>query len=88
VHALSQVTNMYMQDCVGKTALHYAMMWSQCDTINILLYEQNADPSIQDCEGNMPLSLACELHIENNKVQLPLVFQLYQYSVAYRANMV
>jgi len=86
VRALSRVTNVNAQDRVGKTALHYALMRSRCDTINILLYERNADPSIQDCEGNTPLSLACEM--ENDNSQLSLIFQLYQYGLAYGTNMV
>ncbi len=64
VRALSRVTNVNAQDRAGNTALHYAVMRSRCDTINILLYERNADLSIQDCEGNTPLSFACELHGE------------------------
>jgi len=93
VHALSQMTNVDARDRYGQTALHYAVQSRRLDFLNILLYERKADPSIQDCEGNTPLSLACDLHAENacciqdDSLQLSLILQLYQYGVAYGANM-
>jgi len=85
VRVLSQVINVNAQDRDGKTALHYAVEEKQIAFLNILLYEQKADPSIQDYEGNTPLSLACELPMENH---LSHIFLLYQYGVAYGENMV
>jgi len=87
VRALSQVTNVNAQDRAGKTGLHYAVQKSRFASLNILLYERKADPTIQDYEGNTPLSLAC-LPMENACSQLSLILQLYQYGVAYGANMV
>jgi len=88
VPILSRMTNVNAQDRYGKTALHYVVQKGAFDALNILLYEQKADPSIQDCDGNTPLSLACELPMENDSSQLSFILQLYQYGVAYGANMV
>jgi len=87
VRALSQVTNVNAQDRAGKTGLHYAVQKSRFASLKILLYERKADPTIQDYEGNTPLSLAC-LPMENACSQLSLILQLHQYGVAYGANMV
>jgi len=93
VRALGQMTNVNAQDRDGQTALHYAVEWSRLDFLIILLYEQKADPSIQDCEGNTPLSLACDLpvkdvhRVQNHSLQLSVILQLYQYGVAYGTNM-
>jgi len=86
VRVLSGMIDVNTQDRDGKTALHVAVQQSRLASLNILLYEQKADPSIQDCEGNTPLSLACGMFTE--KDQLSFIFQLYQYGVAYGENMV
>jgi len=88
VPVLSRMTNVNARDHCGKTALHYAVQKGAFDCLNILLYEQKADPSIQDFDGNTPLSLACELPMENHSSQLSFILQLYQFGVAYGANMV
>jgi len=51
VHALSRMTNVNVQDRYGKTALHYAIQKNRLDCLNMLLYEQKADPSIQIMKG-------------------------------------
>jgi len=89
VRALCAMTNnVNAQDCVGKTALHYAVENNRYASLNILLYERNADPSIRDCGGTTPLSLACALPMKNDSFQLSFILQLYKYGVAYGANMV
>jgi len=88
VRALSRTTNVNVQDRYGKTALHYAVQKNLLTCLNILLYEQKADPSLQDYEGNTPFSLACGLRMTNDNCQLSLILQLYQYGVAYGAKMV
>jgi len=82
------MANVNAQDRHGKTALHYAIQKNRFACIKMLLYEQNADSSIQDCEGNTPLSSACQQPMEEDSVQLSLIFQLHQYGVAYGAKMV
>jgi len=88
VRALSRVTNVNAQDHQGKTALHYAVERIKIAFVNILLYEQKKNLCLQDYQGNTPLSLACKPRRRKVRCQLSVIFQLYQYGVAYGENMV
>jgi len=89
VRALGQVTRVNAQDRQGRTALHYAVERFKIGFVNILLlYEQNTNKFIQDYHGNTPLSLACKLRRHKARSQLSVIFQLYQYGVAYGEDMV
>jgi len=89
VRALSQVTNVNAQNREGKTALHYAVEIFDFAFIHVLLYEQKTNLSLQDYGGHTPLSLACGLCTDEEACsQLSVIFQLYQYGVAYGESMV